>query len=453
MNEAGMKKPFVQPLIRKISLTSTNKFTGPYLKVKVSSEVEGHPVGHLVRTFGSPLYVVVEKALVGAYARMHNAFAGRYPGAVIAYSYKTNYLSAICAILHKHGAWAEIVSGFEYEIARRLGVPGERIVFNGPYKTRADLARAFGDGAMVNLDSFDDLVRAETLAKEMGVKAKVGIRVNMRLNLPAWDKFGFSLEEGQAYEACRTIATSNHLQLSGLHCHVGTFIIDLGVYRKLSENLVALALNAQATLGAHIRYLDVGGGFASKNTLHTQLMPGDTASPSPDQYAEAVCQPLTDRLDEFKSPPLLLLEPGRSVVDECMLLLATVVAIKNQPQRGRAVIIDAGVNLLPTAFYYKHDLAVDRDPSRINEEVDIYGPLCMQIDVVRKGATLPHIQTGDILTIKNVGAYNFSQSMQFIFPRPAVVLVSGADVDVIRAAETYDDIKRLEQVPARITNR
>ncbi|RPI71252.1 MAG: diaminopimelate decarboxylase, partial [Desulfobacteraceae bacterium] len=303
---------------------------------------------------------------------------------------------------------------------------------------------------MVNLDSFDELELAGAVAKEIGRPAQVGIRVNMRLNYPAWDKFGFNLEEGQALEACRRIAANPFLSLAGLHCHAGTYIIDLSIYRKLIENLIGLAVKAQGTLGAELRYLDVGGGYGSLNTLHTQLMPGETTCPTPDQYAATICEVLNSRITDFKNPPLLLLEPGRSVVDECMVLLSTVVSVKNQSSGRKGIIIDAGVNLLPTAFYYKHDLATDREVSNVSEQVDIYGPLCMQIDLIRKGATIPYTQAGDVITIRNVGAYNFSQSMQFIQPRPAVVLIDGAQVQEVRRAETYDDLKRLEIVPERL---
>lgn len=453
MTEKTSPKPFVKPTIHRISLAATNKFTGSYLKVVTASEVDGRPVRDLIAAHGSPLYVVSEETLLQRFREMRDAFKKRYLLTTVAYSYKTNYLSGICAILHKEGAWAEVVSGFEYEIAGRLGVTGDRIVFNGPYKRPEDLRRAFSEDAMVNLDSFDELELAGRVAQGLGRKVKVGVRVNMNVNYPAWDKFGFSLELGEAFDACRRISIHPHLSLAGFHCHVGTYVIDLSVYRRMMENLLSLAIKVQGALGAMIDYLDVGGGYGSKNTLHSQLMPGETTCPTPDQYAETICGALNERLTEFKAPPRLFLEPGRSVVDECMTLLSTVVAVKSQATGVKCAIIDAGVNLLPTAYYYKHDVKADKDFTHVSEQVDIYGPLCMQIDVIRKGVTLPYIQVGDVITIRNVGAYNFSQSMQFIFPRPAVVLVGKHGVEVLKEAESFDDIKRLEKVPERLLPR
>jgi len=444
------RKPYQKPSIRRISFTDIEAAKGLYLKGRPTREIDGHRIVKLLSEYGSPLYVVSEKTLRRSYQNLYGAFAARYPQSVIAYSYKTNYLSGICAILHQEGARAEVVSGFEYEMAKRLGVKGGNIIFNGPYKKPAELGRAFADGAMVNLDSADDCRIAEQAAETLGRQVNVGIRVNMQLNYPAWDKFGFGLENEQAFDICRHIAGHNYLRLAGLHCHVGTYVTDLAIYRRAMEKLLQLAARIKESLGIELAYLDMGGGFPSANTLQTQLMPGETMTPTVDQYAEAICDILAEKTKAFAEPPRLILEPGRSVVDESMSLLSKVVAVKMRGNGSRFAIIDAGVNLLPTAYYYKHAVSSDRDTSQGMEQIDVFGPLCMQIDVIRKGATLPIVQTGDILTIKDVGAYNFSQSMPFIFPRPAVVLLQDETVEVLRRAETFDDIKGLERVPSRL---
>lgn len=444
------KKPYLKPVIKKVSFADTGKFKSEHLKTPASKIIENLSVQNLISDYGSPLYVVAESTLRRSYRELAQAFTGRYPRTTIAYSYKTNYLSAICAILHQEGAWAEVVSGFEYEIAGRLGVPGRMIVFNGPYKKPEEMKRAFIDGAAVNLDSLDELKTAGEVARALGRKVKVGIRVNMQLNYPAWDKFGFSYEQGEALEICRQIKKHRYLQLAGLHCHAGTYIIDLGIYRRVIENLTTLAINIKKELKLEMEYLDIGGGYPSRNSLHTQLMPGDTIAPPIEQYAETICSVINRKSGDFKNPPRLILEPGRSVVDECMHLLTTVVAVKERSSGNRAVIVDAGVNLLSASTYYRYEMASDRNSSEAMEEVDIYGALCMQIDVLRKSVRLPVVKTGDIITISKVGAYNFTQSMQFIYPRPAVVLLNEGKAAIIRRKEKYEDIKGPEIMPARL---
>lgn len=449
VNSKG-KKPYVKPVIKKVSFADTGKFKSGHLKTPSIKKIEGVSVQDLTRDYGSPLYVVSESILRRSYREMVQAFVGRYPRATIAYSYKTNYLSGICAILHQEGAWAEVVSGFEYEIARRLDIPGPMIVFNGPYKKPEEMKRAFIEGAAVNLDSIDDLKTAGDVARALGLKAKVGIRVNMQLNYPAWNKFGFSYEEGEAFDICKQIRKHKYLQLAGLHCHAGTYIIDLSVYRRLIENLTSLALDIKKELGKEMEYLDIGGGYPSPNSLHTQLMPGDTIAPPIEQYAETICAVINKKLHHYKNLPRLILEPGRSIVDECMHLLTKVVSVKERQNGNRAIIVDAGINLLPVSNYYRYEMASDRDSTEAMEEVDIYGALCMQIDILRKSVRLPVVKTGDILTINKVGAYNFTQSMQFIYPRPAVVLLNDGNSEIIRRKEIYEDIKGPEMVPGRL---
>src|SRR5205823_11290972 len=135
----------------------------------------------------------------------------------VAYSYKTNYLPAICAVLADEGAWSEVVSGMEYSLARALGTPPAQIVFNGPYKTHAELEIAMGEGALVNVDGFDELDAVEQVARTLGRKARIGIRVGVRHGAHGWTKFGFGHESGDAKRALQRIARAPHLDLTALH--------------------------------------------------------------------------------------------------------------------------------------------------------------------------------------------------------------------------------------------
>lgn len=170
-------------------------------------------------------------------------------------------------------------------------------------------------------------------------------------------------------------------------------------------------------------------------------------------FSEAVCGPVSRAADLFDGPPVVVLEPGRALVDSAMQLACTVVAKKDIPGQGPAVIVDAGVNLVPTAYWYDHWVEAGSgtaDDDGDSRRVNIYGPLCMQIDVLRERVPLPPMDLGDPLVINNVGAYCLTQSMQFIQPRPAVVLVGEGGEDVIRRRETWRDIFALDSVPARL---
>lgn len=442
--------PYERPLITMHSLGATNKYTGRVFSSTTCQQIDGINVTSLVSKYGSPLYVVSERTLRSKYRDFIKGLRTLYPETYIAYSYKTNYLSGICSIFHQEGAWAEVVSGFEYDIALDLGVDASKIVFNGPYKKREELIRAIKGNSMINIDSYNEIYQLENLSCSKTKSTKVGLRINMNLNYPPWNKFGFNLESGQAFEACRRIASSRYLTLNGLHCHLGTYVADASVYNQAMIKFIDFALKLEKELKVQIDYLDIGGGYASANTLHTQFLSGAAIIPTFDQYVNALCQPLREKSSEFKRKPQLILEPGRALVDEAVSLITTVVSNKRFADGTKAIIIDAGVNLLSTAYWFKHDIACTQDMGSTLETVNVYGALCMQIDVIRTEVRLPPLQKGNILVIKNVGAYNISQSIQFIFPRPAVIIVNNGQTEYLKLPETAKDIRHLEVIPHRL---
>ncbi len=147
--------------------------------------------------------------------------------------------------------------------------------------------------------------------------------------------------------------------------------------------------------------------------------------------------------------PTLVLETGRALVDEAGSLISTVQASKRLPDGRRALVVDAGVNLLFTAFWYRHEVALAQEVRGCTEPTVLYGPLCMNIDVMRDAIALPPLSVGDRIVFSTVGAYNVTQWMQFITLRPAVVMVgANGSVAVIRRAETVDDLNQMEAMPA-----
>lgn len=429
---------------------SIEKHIGKAYSCGVCKQIDGLNLSTLISKFGSPLYAVSEQTLRTKYREFLKALRKLYPETYIAYSYKTNYLSGICNIFHQEGAWAEVVSGFEYDIALDLGVDTSKIIFNGPYKKKEELTRAIKGKSMINIDSYSEIYQLENLSHSKTKPAKVGLRINMNLSYPPWNKFGFNLESGQVFEAIKRILSSGYLRLNGLHCHLGMSIADRSIFTQAIVKLIDFALKLERDLKINIEYLDIGGGYASATTLYNQFSSRTAIIPTFDQYANAICQPLRDKSARFKKKPLLLLEPGRALVDEAVSLITTVVSTKRFADGTKAVIVDAGVNLLPTAYLFKHEIASTQDLGSTLETVNVYGPLCMQIDVIRRGVKLPPCRKGDILVIKNVGAYNMAQSIQFIFPRPAVININNGRTEYLRLPETAKDIRSLEVLPFRL---
>jgi diaminopimelate decarboxylase len=455
-----MNKTYCPPVIERIGAEPFNPFR--LGQTPVCAEIDGVPVADLVRAHGSPL----------------RAFSHRYPDVQFAWSYKTNYLNAICRVFHQEGAIAEVVSEFEYDKARQNGVAGSDIIFNGPHKTRGALEKAVREGALIQVDHLDELLLLGEIAARAAAPVKIALRVHLETGTHAvWSKFGFNADNGEALRVIRRMIQMPGLILHGLHAHIGTFILDPDAYRHSAEVLVRLALEAEKLGAGPIRYLNLGGGFASRSRLYGQYLPPEQATPSFDRYAEAICDTITQQWPAGRPLPRLYLETGRALVDEAGHLVSTVVAVKRRTvpapaaldgvlasygkERAAgppatterpALVIDAGINLLYTTAWYQLNVLPARRSLETSTPTTVFGCLCMNIDVIREETPLPALTTGDHVVLHPVGAYNITQSMQFITYRPAVVMV-GLDgrVDLIRRREDLAYVQELEQIPVHLT--
>ena len=446
-----MKLPYERPTLRKLTAGALNKF-GPRAGARAVTALDGVPVAELVARFGSPLFVLSERQLRRSYQAAVRAFGTRYPRVQLAWSYKTNYLNAVCRVFHQEGAWAEVVSGMELEKALLNGVPGPHILFNGPGKRRADLERACEVDAVIHLDHAEELHLLLDVAAGRPRRPRVALRVNLDAGIvPQWDRFGFNLENGEAWQALDRVVAGGRLELAGLHCHIGTYILQPAAYGATATKLAALAQRCARELHTPIQYLDLGGGFPSTNTLKGAYLPATDTVPPLDDYAEAVAGALLGAGFKTDELPLLVLEAGRALVDEAGSLIGSVLANKRLADGRRATILDFGVNLLFTSFWYDHHISPTREFASPAEPTVLYGPLCMNIDMLRESIALPLLAPGDTVVVHKVGAYNMSQWQQFINLRPNVVLIDQAgQPHVIRAAETLAYLQQLEQVPAHL---
>ncbi|MCX6107850.1 MAG: alanine racemase [Proteobacteria bacterium] len=444
-------------LTRPYSKPSMVKLGGPlYAKhgaasnnsVPVRTSISKVPVSELAQKYGSPLFVFSEDAIRNAFTNYTEVFKRFYPKMVFGWSYKTNYLKAICAIFHEEGAIAEVVSDFEYEKARALGVPGDQIIFNGPYKPKAALKRAIEEGAVIHVDSMDEIYQIEAIATEIKLTARVGLRVNMNTGVyPQWSRFGLNIESGQAMDAARRLAKAPGIEFEGIHCHIGTFMLSVQAYEIAAEKMANLFLEIESDTGVRLKYIDMGGGFPSKSHLKGVYQSPEVAVPNISEYAIAITSCLK-RIFADSELPTLVLEAGRHLIDEAGFLITSVISRKLLPDARRAYVLDAGVNLLYTSTWYRPVFELDGDEGSFLEPAVLFGPLCMNIDVIDNSLMLPPLRVGKRLVLSPVGAYNVTQWMQFIQYRPAVVLVrKNGKVDLIRHKENLEAVENLEVLP------
>ncbi len=392
------------------------------------------PAAALVERFGSPLYVYSARAVVDRFLAVKRAFARLEP--LICYALKANSNRAVCALLARRGAGADIVSGGELERALAAGFPPDRVVFSGVGKTADELALGLRRGVLTfNVESAEELDALERAAARLRKRAPVSIRLNPDVDPKthphittglAHNKFG--VERGEAVALALRAARAKNLRFMGLQCHIGSQIMTPRPYARAAGALCdALGELARAGYGAELA--DVGGGFG------IDYETGATVD------LEAVASAVGRGLARCR-PARLIVEPGRFLVAEAGLLLARVL-YRKKTSRAEFVVVDAAMNDLtrPALYDAYHPVVPARPRPGKARLVDVVGPICESGDFLARGRKLPPLEPGDVVAVLRAGAYGFAMSSQYNSrPRAAEVLVENGKPRLIRRRETLKDL-------------
>jgi diaminopimelate decarboxylase len=428
----------------------------------------------LAREFGTPLHVVDERRLE-ATARdfrqnMEDACDGR---ASVHYAFKCNSVPAVVDAVRRGGLGAEIMSGFELELALRHGFPPESVVVNGPGKTAALLAACLDAGVrLIAVDSLEELALLDRIAEERGTAVPVLLRINpdcvprgMNQGTATGSRrgcaFGLDLKGGEPGEAFPKLRASKSLHFRGFHMHIGTGIRDPREYGRALDRLGPLVRAARAA-GLPVEVMDVGGGYASRTTreLTTReflayqglgILPSFTPVPGPAfaDYGREIAAAV-GRNFAGGPPPEILFEPGRAIASPNQVLLLSVLHVKTRPRIRTWIVTDGGLGTvsLPT-FYEYHEVFLADDVRRPRTgRATIIGPVCFASDIVYRNKPMPAVRGGETLAVCDSGAYFTAQESSFGFPRPAVVCVAGTSVRLVRRRETYADMTGRDEAAA-----
>jgi len=420
-------------------------------------EIGGCDTVELAREFGTPLYVLDEDHFRETCRKYRAAFESRYPKVQVSFSGKAFMTSAVCRIVAQEGLALDVSSGGELHTGLKAGFPAERIFLHGSNKSRAELEMAVEAGAgRVVLDHVPEVGLLQEVAAGKGKTVDVLLRVSPGVQADTHThiqtgkvdtKFGLAIVNGAAREGVATVLGAPNLRFRGIHCHIGSQILDLRPFRQAAEMMVDLAAELRSELGCTIEDLNLGGG------LGVRYLPGDEP-PSLEEYARAVTGAVRARCEKHGLPlPRLLQEPGRSLVGEAGTTLYTVGVVKEIPGVRTYVSVDGGMsdNPRPALYDARYDAIVAnkaREPR--NRNVTMSGKHC-ETDTLIVDLKAPQIAPGDILAVQTTGAYNYSMASNYNrLPRPGVVLVSGGRADLIVERETLDDLLRFDRVPARL---
>jgi diaminopimelate decarboxylase len=388
---------------------------------------------------GTPLFVYSRTAIEEAFRAYDRAF-DRVPHR-ICYALKANGSHALLKILAGLGAGADIVSGGELEAALRAGFPPERIVFSGVGKSDAEIALGVERGiGEFNAESEAEITRVSAAASAAGRTVRVSLRVNPDIDARSHPYISTGLRDNKfgvdiagAAEILRRARRRPGIEISGVQCHIGSQITDLGPLQRAAADLVALSRTLLAE-GFALRTVDIGGGLGIDYT--------NDAPPPVGAFAAAVL-PLLEGL-----PLTLLLEPGRSLIARAGVLVTRVLVVKENHGK-RFVVVDAGMTelLRPALYDAYHRIEPVTEGKGAASLVDVVGPVCETADFLARGRDLPDVEVGALLAIRDVGAYGFSMASTYnMRPRAAEALVDGGRLRLIRRRETFEDMVRAEIV-------
>ncbi len=402
-------------------------------------EIGGCDLVELAEEFGTPAYLVDEDDLRARARTFSGELQGRHPDADVLFASKAFPCTAVCRVLAEEGLACDVASGGELALAIRAGFDPQRIYLHGNAKSERELREAIcaGVGHIV-LDSFDDLDRLERIAVELGLgragEGGAGQRVLIRVTPDvsgethqaistgqADSKFGFSLR--QAPEAIARAQTTPHLNLVGLHAHIGSQLLELEPFRA--------AIRALAALGEFELY-NLGGGLGVPYT------PAD-AAPTIPAYIEAIVEAAHEYLGPDKR---LLLEPGRALVANSTVTLYRVQTVKRNVSTW--VAVDGGMsdNLRPMLYGAAYEaLIADRPLATATERCHVAGKHCESGDVIARDVLLPDPSPGDVVVVPATGAYGHALANNYNgVPRPPVIFCRDGGARAVVRRESYEDL-------------
>lgn len=401
------------------------------------------PVSRIAKELGTPCYIYSHETLVRHFHAYDSAFKD-IPH-VIAFAMKANSNLAILRLMAQEGSGVDIVSGGELFRALKAGVPASKIVFAGVGKSPDEIQSALkADILMFNVESPAEIHAINEVAASVGMKARIALRINPDVDpkthpyiSTGMKKSKFGIAADRALEEYKMASSLSHIDVVGVHAHIGSQLTDVTPFVDSLKKVVAL-IDTLKNHGINIRYLNIGGGLG--------ITYSDEKPPLPQDLARAI-SPLVKGLGLT-----LVMEPGRVIVGNAGILV-TKALYEKTGETKHFVIVDAAMNDLirPSLYGAYHEIRPVNEAAvhRPKQMVDIVGPVCESGDFLAKERSLPNIQPDDLLAVMSAGAYGFVMASNYNSrPRVPEVLVKGAEFHVIRERETYDDLVKGERIPS-----
>lgn len=405
----------------------------------------------LAAEYGTPLYVMDEQTVREACRRFKNSIDKYYDGkGLVCYASKAFSCLEMCRIIASEGIGLDVVSSGELYTAVKAGFDCSKIGFHGNNKTVEELKFAIDCGVgHIVVDNISELYMLEEIAKAKNAKPSIMFRIKPGIDAHTHSfiktgqidsKFGFALETGEAFEAVKQAVACENVELSGLHCHIGSQIFDIAPFEEAAKVMLEFIAKIKNDLGYEIKELNLGGGFGIKYLNEHDPSPFETYMERVSKVVKAECERLNI------TQPAILIEPGRSIAAPAGITLYTVGSRKEIPNIRTYLSIDGGMCDNPRYILYQSEyeaLVANKADQERSDRVTIAGRCCESGDLIGENMPLQYAETGDIIAVCATGAYNYSMSSNYNrIPKPAVVFVNEGKSRIAVKRETLDDIIR-----------
>lgn len=419
---------------------------------------QGFDTVELAKTYGTPLYVLSEDLIREKCREVQETFLNVYPNTKAVYASKAFLTKAMCKIIESEGLGLDVVSGGELFTAREADFPMDKVIFHGNNKSFEELEKAIelGVGRIV-VDFEEEVEMIESLAKEKGKMVNCLFRITPAVEGKTHkyimtgqkdSKFGIPLELESLQRLVEKTMKSSRITLRGFHFHIGSQLFENHIYDGAIQIIGKLAKDLKTLQGMDLEELNVGGGFGIQYR-------GDEKTKSISFFTDVIMKSVKNTFEALALPvPKIIIEPGRWIVGEAGITLYTIGAIKEIPGVRTYASIDGGLpdNPRPALYGAKYDGVIANKVREESVEVaTIAGKCCESGDILIWDLAVPKLTFGDILAVKNTGAYNYSMASHYNkIPKPAVLLLSGKAASIIVKRESYSDLLQQEEMPRHL---
>lgn len=408
----------------------------------------------LVQKYGTPLLVLDEKEIRNNIKRYQEAFKENYSKVKLAYAGKAFMNRTLCKILEEEGMGLDVVSGGELFTALSADFPAEAIYFHGNNKGLNELKMAINAG--VGRIMVDNLQEARLINQLTNKKEKVILRVTPGIEAHTHEfiqtgqidsKFGVSIYRGQALEVIKEILKMENLELMGVHAHIGSQIFNLSSFAREVDVLMDFMAEVREKTGYTMLELDLGGGLGIAYLEKEEI-------PDLNEFARLISDRVTTRAEKLKYPlPVVIIEPGRSIIGTAGTTLYTIGTIKDIPAVRKYLAVDGGMtdNIRPALYGAEYEAIIANRALEANREmVTVAGKCCESGDILIHDIKLPEARSGDILAVSCTGAYTYAMASNYnCLLKPAIVLVKEGQADIIVRRESYEDLINNDVIPER----